>query len=108
MSLFFTIKSAIKLSIPFGTVRNGLKSAKSFNYAKFKAKPKLQKHHKYARLKIASFNVLNCNIRQKLIFTDEKKINIEGPDGSGYYSRDLRSETYLLSRRAQGGNIDMI
>jgi hypothetical protein len=39
----------------------------------------------------------------KVIFSDEKKFNLDGPDGYRYYFRDLRKDPLILSRRQSGG-----
>ena len=43
---------------------------------------------------------------QKVIFSDEKKFNLDGPDGIQHYWRDLRKEAKtILSRNFGGGNV---
>lgn len=44
----------------------------------------------------------------RVIFSDEKKINLDGPDGSAYYFHDLRKEERFLTRRQMGGGSVMI
>ena len=40
---------------------------------------------------------------RNVIFTDEKRFNLDGPDGLNYYYHDLRKEQKILSRRQIGG-----
>jgi hypothetical protein len=43
-----------------------------------------------------------------VIFSDEKKFNLDGSDGLRYYWHDIRKEPKLLSNRAQGGGSAMV
>lgn len=38
-----------------------------------------------------------------MIFSDEKKFNLDGPDGWNYYWRDLRQDPRIFSKRNFGG-----
>ena len=44
----------------------------------------------------------------KVIFTDEKKFNVDGPDGLASYWHDLRLTPEYFSKRQQGGNSVMV
>lgn len=44
----------------------------------------------------------------KIIFSDEKKFNLDGPDGYSSYWRDLRKEPRYFSKRNFGGGSVMV
>jgi hypothetical protein len=44
----------------------------------------------------------------KIIFPDEKKFNMDGPDGFHYYWHDVRKEDMILSKRQMGGGFVMV
>ena len=43
-----------------------------------------------------------------MVFSDEKKVNLDGPDGSQCYWHDLRKERQLFSKRLYGGGSVMV
>jgi hypothetical protein len=44
----------------------------------------------------------------RVIFSDEKKFNLDGPDGWAYYWHDLRKDKLVFSKRNFGGGSMMI
>lgn len=46
--------------------------------------------------------------RRKVTFSDEKRFNLDGPDGMKYYWHDLRTEKQFFSRRRFGGGSVMV
>ena len=43
-----------------------------------------------------------------MVFSDEKKFNLDGADGSQFYWHDLRKEKQLFSKRLFGGGSDIV
>lgn len=43
-----------------------------------------------------------------MIFSDEKKFNLDGPDGFSYYFHDIRKEELLKNRRVMGSGGIMV
>lgn len=87
--------------------------------------PKLLDRHKVARKEFARkhmatdrTNVSTNEIFQlfqfledltfQIIFSDEKKFNLDGPDGFNHYWRDLRKEPRYFSKRNFGGGSLMV
>jgi len=71
-------------------------------------KPILSQQHKEIRL---AWCLDKINIGQhwnQVVFSDEKKFNLGGPNGFAYYWRDLRKEKLIFSKRQQGGGGVMI
>ncbi|CAK9809220.1 Transposable element Tc3 transposase [Anthophora quadrimaculata] len=90
------------------TVRRILQRSKHIQRKKLKAKPPLSEQHKEARLKFARDHVWWRKKWRNVIFSDEKKFNLDGPDGWNYYFHDLRKEEQYLSRRQMGGGNVMV
>lgn len=74
---------------------------------KMNEKPKLTEDHKKARVAFAK-EYHNYQHWDKVIFTDEKKWNLDGPDGLRYYWHDLRKEPRYFSKRNFGGGSLMV
>jgi transposase len=60
-----------------------------FKRRKFKVKPILKAHHLDARLELARSTIHWTKRWSKVYFTDEKKFNLDGPDGCNYFWADL-------------------
>ncbi|KAL7725076.1 hypothetical protein ACLKA6_010350 [Drosophila palustris] len=68
--------------------------------------PHLLPRHKEARLKFAEDHL--STDWNTIIFSDEKKWNLDGPDGSRCYWRDLRKDPIYFSKRNFGGGSVMV
>ncbi|XP_055938024.1 uncharacterized protein LOC129968197 [Argiope bruennichi] len=77
-------------------------------YAKKACKPPLAKQHKLQRLSWAKEYMHFKDEWIEVMFSDEKKFNLDGPDGWRYYWHDLRKEPEIFSKRQMGGGSVMI
>ncbi|CAF3449427.1 unnamed protein product [Rotaria sp. Silwood2] len=64
--------------------------------------------HKDLRLIWAKDHMTGNNEWHTVVWSDEKKFNLDGPDSFSYYWHDLRKEEEIFSTRAQGGGSVMI
>lgn len=87
------------------TISRVIKSAGHLKRQKMKKKPPLNKVRKQQRLNFARSHMAwntdgssHSNDWRKVIFSDEKKFNLDGPDGYNYYFHDLRKEKLFLDR----------
>uniref|UniRef100_A0A915E231 Tc3 transposase DNA binding domain-containing protein n=1 Tax=Ditylenchus dipsaci TaxID=166011 RepID=A0A915E231_9BILA len=88
------IKKELKLEVSF------------LGIVKMNLAPRLLPRHKESRLKFAREN-MGRNWKT-VIFSDEKKFNLDGPDGLNGYWRDLRKEPLYFSKRNFGGGSVMV
>lgn len=69
-------------------------------------KPALLPRHISARLKWARKHFSWTTEWTNVVFSDEKKFNLDGPDGFSYYWHDLRSDPkFKFSRNFGGGSL---
>jgi transposase len=90
------------------TVWRVMNSSKILENKKILKKPKLTPEHKINRLDFARRTMTWNQEWQNIIFSDEKKFNLDGPDGFHHYWHDLRKNERVFSRRAQGGGSVMV
>ena len=102
------IKDELLVTESTRTIRRILSSCPTLVYKKFKSKPVLTENHKIARMKFARESIDTRREWSKIIWSDEKKFNLDGPDGIRYYWHDLRNEKHYLSKRAFGGGSLMV
>lgn len=100
----------IENNVPIGVrrVRQILKASNHLVYTKMMRKPMLSPANIQARLTFADKHIHWTHEWQKIIFSDEKKFNLDGPDGFAYYWHDLRTEKQIFSKRQSGGGSVMV
>ncbi|OWZ20903.1 Transposase [Phytophthora megakarya] len=100
------LKAEYKLECSVRTVQRLLSRTDFLSYSKMDRTLPLTKEHKAARLEFAerlSTAALKEVVWTLIIFSDEKKFNLDGPDGFKNYWRDLRSLPRRCMRRQNGG-----
>ena len=102
------IKHELQLPESTRTIQRVLKQCPTLIYKKFKSRPKLTAAHKLARLAFAENSIKSRVDWSKIVWSDEKKFNLDGPDGIRYYWHDLRKEPKTFSKRQFGGGSLMI
>ena len=82
---------------------NILNNSGRFKYLKRKARPALKQHHIDKRLDWAKTHMSWSTEWSNVVFSDEKKFNLDGPDGFQYYWHDIRKDRQLCTKRNFGG-----
>lgn len=102
------LKSENQLGIGVRRIQQILNNSNRLKYKKMKSKPKLTKSNIKARREFADKHLYWNHEWRKTIFSDEKKFNLDGPDGFACYWHDLRTEEKIFSKRQSGGGSVMI
>lgn len=90
------------------TVQRILRNTPHLKRLKIKRKPHLKECHCTERLRFARNKMHWVKEWHKVIFSDEKKFNLDGPDGYSYYFHDLRKDEIILSRRRNDAGAVMV
>ncbi|PIC47778.1 hypothetical protein B9Z55_007008 [Caenorhabditis nigoni] len=100
------IRGQLKLDVSKTTIFNIIQRSGTIVSQKMKKAPRMTADHKAKRL-----DFVKANLSRKwdtVLFSDEKKWNLDGPDGNRHYWRDLRKDPLLFSRRNFGGGSLMV
>ena len=103
-----TIKTHLDLGVHRATVSRRIAEDSNLFWSKMARKPPLTSVHQTARLNFAFEHIALSAEWRRVVFSDEKKFNLEGPDGFRYYWHDLREEPATLSKRHSGGGSLMV
>ena len=71
-------------------------------------RPRLSVLHKQRRREWCEIHMDGSKRWGRTIFSDEKRFNLDGPDGYSHYWHDLRKEKLTFSKRQHGGGSLMI
>ncbi len=102
------IAGTLGLKVSRWTINRIINQSGYIRYAKKIVSPALTDGHKELRLSWAKEHMTWNEEWKNIIWSDEKKFNMDGPDGFSYYWHDLRKEKSVFSKRAQGGGSVMI
>jgi len=102
------LKSDLELPISVRRVQQLLKSCQHLRWEARKPSPWMTKAHCTARVIWAAEQLSLRREWAQVIFSDEKKFNLDGPDGIQYYWRDLRKEPQYFHKRQGGGASVMV
>ena len=89
-------------------VRRILQRCEHIRRLKLKQKPALQTRHREHRVRFAKEHIHWKKKWRRIVFTDEKRFNLDGPDGFDYYYHHVKKEELTKVRRQMGGGSTMI
>lgn len=92
------IRANSGVSASIATVRRIIRKSGTIQRRKLKKKPVLRQVHKEHRMNFAGEHVAWSSEWKRVVFSDEKKFNLDGPDGYNFYFHDLRKEELILAR----------
>lgn len=101
-------KRQLELTCHRSTVYRNVRDAEHVDFKKANHKPPLTKEHRIARLNFAREHIDFGDKWLTVMFSDEKKFNLDGPDGFHRYWHDLGKEEQIFSKRQFGGGSVMI
>ncbi|KAK2581558.1 hypothetical protein KPH14_005209 [Odynerus spinipes] len=102
------VKKILELPVTTRRVQQILQQDNRLKWTKRSLKPPLTQEHKRARLEFARNHMSWSEEWKDTIFSDEKKFNLDGPDGFKYYWHDLRTDKSVAMSRNFGGGTLMV
>lgn len=103
------LRISLNLPIKKSSIRRLLHSSGYLAHRRMKTAPYMTPRNKSVRLEWCMENI---KFKQEewrgVIFSDEKKFNLDGPDGWAYYWHDLRTEPRIFTKRQMGGDSVML
>ena len=103
------LKSYLNLKVGIRRIQQKLHDCKELRFTKRISTPAVTDDHKKTRVALATEYVTwTAQNWEKVIFSDEKNFNLDGPDGFQYYWHDISKEKQLFSKRQNGGGSVMV
>jgi len=102
------IKKEMGLKLTKATICKIINNSDHMEYVPRARKPVLKPVHIKQRLEFGKRVMTWSDKWLEVIFSDEKKFNLDGPDGCRYYWHDLRKEKEIFSKRQMGGYSVMV
>lgn len=102
------VRTTLHLDCSDSTVLRAVRRNPYQRYSKKKKRPALSREHKAKRLAWANDRYEWNEQWHSVMFSDEKKFNLDGPDGNQYYWHDIRQEEQHFFSRQQGGGGVMV
>jgi hypothetical protein len=90
------------------TVQRELQRCDYLAFEKTNKSPCMTTHHKMMRVAWVERQIRLRTNRSRVVFSDEKKFNLDGPDGCKYYWHDLRNDKKIMWSRHSGGGSVML
>uniref|UniRef100_A0AC35UET9 DDE_3 domain-containing protein n=1 Tax=Rhabditophanes sp. KR3021 TaxID=114890 RepID=A0AC35UET9_9BILA len=102
------IKYELELPVTTRTIYKYIHRNNNLKQISMKAKPKLQKRHKIERLNFAIKHSDEQTDWTKVVFCDEKRFSLDGPDGWKKYCHDKRkAKRTKVKRCVKGGSVSI-
>ena len=103
------VKDKLKLPYSKRTIQRVIAGCTWLKFKKLRAAPALKPHHKKQRMAWAAQMVHLEDVEWcSIVFSDEKKWNLDGPDGMRYRWVDTRTTEPVMMRRHSGGGSVMV
>ena len=102
------VKGTLGLPVSCRTIERSLHDNTNANYEKMIKMVQLKQVHIDARLQWARIHQSWSYEWRKVLFSDEKKFNLDGPDGMKFYWHDKRKDKETFPKRVAGGGGVMV
>lgn len=103
------IRDELDLAVSVRTIQSVMHQSEFLDFRKADTQHDMQQRHRDQRVEWAENHVTWDNNKwDNVIFSDENKFNLDGPDNLAFYWHDLRKEERIFSRCQKGGGGTMV